>query len=337
MGLSREAGSALQLPMEAPNAEGRGQKAESATTLNVQTLAAAVGSTLEIRAIKEHLAKGQRMLAGDGMSQVTKTLLDLTQRKNFYAGDLLMSVEILRNVTDTFKRASYIPASDGVQNFFQIVSNLLDEENKEKWEDAQQIYPGSIELMQVIEDFIHIVGMGMMDFQNSYLMTGNVVASIQKLPAASVLTDINFPMKGRKGMVDWARNSEDRVVIPKSIFTPVSSKELDESSVFVLGAVLYKNLDLILPTLRNYTVVNSKIIVVTIRPEPKTTDSFLEIELAHLANGTLNPYCVLWDDAKTLESSVLFSLPFFKVNVLPEGVPETSSVQITSIVYFGEK
>lgn len=249
--------------------------------------------------IKEHLAKGQRMLAGDGMSQVTKTLLDLTQRKNFYAGDLLMSVEILRNVTDTFKRASYIPASDGVQNFFQIVSNLLDEDNKEKWEDAQQIYPGSIELMQVIEDFIHIVGMGMMDFQNSYLMTGNVVASIQKLPAASVLTDINFPMKGRKGMVDWARNSEDRVVIPKSIFTPVSSKELDESSVFVLGAVLYKNLDLILPTLRNYTVVNSKIIVVTIRPEPKTTDSFLEIELAHLANGTLNPYCVLWDDSKT--------------------------------------
>lgn len=55
------------------------------------------------------------MLAGDGMSQVTKTLLDLTQRKNFYAGDLLVSVEILRNVTDTFKRASYIPASDGVQ------------------------------------------------------------------------------------------------------------------------------------------------------------------------------------------------------------------------------
>ncbi|XP_071663031.1 adhesion G protein-coupled receptor B3 isoform X6 [Patagioenas fasciata] len=251
--------------------------------------------------IKEHLAKGQRTLAGDGMSQVTKTLLDLTQRKNFYAGDLLVSVEILRNVTDTFKRASYIPASDGVQNFFQIISNLLDEENKEKWEDAQQIYPGSVELMQVIEDFIHIVGMGMMDFQNSYLMTGNVVASIQKLPAASVLTDINFPMKGRKGMVDWARNSEDRVVIPKNIFTPMST-ELDESTVFVLGAVLYKNLELILPTLRNFTVVNSKIIVVTIRPEPKTTDSFLEIELAHLSNGTLNPYCVLWDDSRTNDS-----------------------------------
>ncbi|KAM4042817.1 adhesion G protein-coupled receptor B3 isoform 5-T5 [Anomaloglossus baeobatrachus] len=253
--------------------------------------------------IKEHLAKGQRMLAGEGMSQVTKTLLDLTQRKHFYAGDLLISVEILRNVTDTFKRASYIPASDGVQNFFQIVSNLLDEENKEKWEDAQQIYPGSIELMQVIEDFIHIVGMGMMDFQNSYLTTGNVVASIQKLPASSVLTDITFPMRGRKGMVDWARNSEDKVVIPKNIFTPMPS-DLEESTVYVLGAVFYKNLGLFLPSLRNFTVVNSKIIVVTIHPEPKYTDSLVEIELAHLNNvsGTLKPYCVLWDDSKSNDS-----------------------------------
>lgn len=49
------------------------------------------------------------------MSQVTKNLLDLTQRRNFYAGDLLSSVEILRNVTETFKRASYEPSSDDVQ------------------------------------------------------------------------------------------------------------------------------------------------------------------------------------------------------------------------------
>ncbi|XP_055771841.1 adhesion G protein-coupled receptor B3-like isoform X1 [Salvelinus fontinalis] len=68
-----------------------------------------------LSSIQGHLAKGQGKLAGDGMSQVTKTLLDLTQRRNFYAGDLLSSVEILRNVTDTFKRASYEPSSDDVQ------------------------------------------------------------------------------------------------------------------------------------------------------------------------------------------------------------------------------
>ncbi|XP_073706258.1 adhesion G protein-coupled receptor B3-like [Garra rufa] len=179
------------------------------------------------QSVQGHLAKGQRNLAGDGMSQVTKVLLDLTQRRNFYAGDLLSSVEILRNVTDTFKRASYEPSSDDVQNFFQIISNLLEEENREKWEDAQQIYPGSVELMQVIEEFIHIVGLGMKDFHNAYLMTGNLVASIQRLPAVSVMTDINFPMKGRKGMVDWARNSEDKVVIPKGIFVPQTADRQD--------------------------------------------------------------------------------------------------------------
>ncbi|XP_064172792.1 adhesion G protein-coupled receptor B3 isoform X2 [Anguilla rostrata] len=246
------------------------------------------------QSVKENLAKGQRATAGDGMSQVTKTLLDLTQRRSFYAGDLLTSVEILRNVTDTFRRASYVPSSDDVQNFFQTISNLLEEENREKWEDAQKIYPGSVELMQVIEDFIHIVGLGMKDFHNSYLMTGNLVASIQKLPAVSVMTDINFPMKGRKGMVDWARNSEDKVVIPKGIFIPQSA-EADGSPVFILGTVLYKTLGLMLPTPKNNTAVNSKVIAVTVRPDPRMQETPLEIELAHLANGTMNPFCALWD------------------------------------------
>ncbi|XP_067278204.1 adhesion G protein-coupled receptor B3 isoform X4 [Pseudorasbora parva] len=248
------------------------------------------------QSVQGHLAKGQRNLAGDGMSQVTKVLLDLTQRRNFYAGDLLSSVEILRNVTDTFKRASYEPSSDDVQNFFQIISNLLEEENREKWEDAQQIYPGSVELMQVIEEFIHIVGLGMKDFHNAYLMTGNLVASIQRLPAVSVMTDINFPMKGRKGMVDWARNSEDKVVIPKGIFVPQAA-DMDGSPVFILGMVLYKTLGLMLPAPRNNTAVNSKVIAVTVRPEPRVTEAQLEIELAHLANGTMNPFCALWDSS----------------------------------------
>lgn len=35
---------------------------------------------------------------------------------------------------------------------------------------------------------------------------------------------------------------------------------------------------------RNHTTVNSKVIAVTVRPEPKATESQLEIELAHLEN-----------------------------------------------------
>uniref|UniRef100_A0A8C6KPT7 Adhesion G protein-coupled receptor B3 n=1 Tax=Nothobranchius furzeri TaxID=105023 RepID=A0A8C6KPT7_NOTFU len=250
------------------------------------------------QSVQGHLAKGQRMLAGDGMSQVTKNLLDLTQRRNFYAGDLLSSVEILRNVTETFKRASYEPSSDDVQNFFQIISNLLEEENKEKWEDAQKIYPAAVELMQVIEDFIHIVGLGMKDFHNSYLMTGNLVASIQRIPAVSVTTDINFPMKGRKGMVDWARNSEDKVVIPKGLFVSQSA-DMEGSPVFILGTVLYKTLGLMLPSPKNHTAVNSKVIAVTVRPEPKSTESQLEIELAHLENVSISYFKPQMRDEET--------------------------------------
>lgn len=65
--------------------------------------------------LREHLAKGQRVLAGEGMSQVVRSLLELMARKTYYSGDLLFSVEILRNVTDTFKRATYTPSSEDVQ------------------------------------------------------------------------------------------------------------------------------------------------------------------------------------------------------------------------------
>lgn len=42
-------------------------------------------------------------------------------------------------------------------------------------------------------------------------------------------------------MVDWARNSEDRVVIPKSIFTPVSSKGKYEDNLGFEQRILIKS------------------------------------------------------------------------------------------------
>lgn len=81
------------------------------------------------------------------------------------------------------------------------------------------------------------------------------MASIQKLPAASVLTDINFPMKGRKGMVDWARNSEDRVVIPKNIFTPMSTGKKAYQHVNFLLALARKLCVCLMGSLYNIGVV----------------------------------------------------------------------------------
>ncbi|CAM4631952.1 unnamed protein product [Leuciscus chuanchicus] len=244
--------------------------------------------------LREHLAKGQRTLAGEGMSQIVRSLLELMSRKNYYSGDLLFSVEILRNVTDTFKRATYIPAPDDVQKFFQIVSLMLDIENLEKWEDAHQVSPGSVFLMRVVEDFIHLIGEAQKPFQSFLVVTNNLIITIQREPVSAVSSDINFPMKGRRGMKDWARSSDDKLFIPKEVFT-LSSDESDDTPYFVIGAILYRTLGFIMPPPKDPFVISSKILTVTVRPLPKPTEPLVSVELAPLLNGTTDPQCVVWD------------------------------------------
>ncbi|XP_075764622.1 adhesion G protein-coupled receptor B2 isoform X2 [Pelodiscus sinensis] len=247
--------------------------------------------------LREHLAKGQRMLAGEGMSQVVRSLLELMSRRTYYSGDLLFSVEILRNVTDTFKRATYIPSPEDVQRFFQVVSYMVDSENRDKWEDAQQVSPGTVHLMRVVEDFIHLVGDALKAFQSSLVVTDNLVISIQREPVSAVSSDINFPMKGRRGMKDWARHSEDKLFIPKLVLS-LSSSETDESTYFVIGAILYRTLGLILPPPRSPLAITSRVLTVSVRPLTKPTEPLISVELSHVLNGTLHPQCVTWDPSK---------------------------------------
>ncbi|XP_050921705.1 adhesion G protein-coupled receptor B2 isoform X2 [Lates calcarifer] len=248
--------------------------------------------------LREHLAKGQRTLAGEGMSQIVRSLLELLQRRSYYSGDLLFSTEILRNVTDTFKRATYIPAPDDVQKFFQIVSHMLDMENLEKWEDAHQVAPGAALLMRILEDFIHLIGEAQKPFQSFLVVTNNLMITIQREPVSAVSSDINFPMKGRRGMKDWARTAEDKLYIPKEVFTvPTEETEADSESTmyYVIGAILYRTLGVILPEPNPPVVINSKILTVTVRPEPQPSEPMVVVELSPLLNGTSDPQCVVWD------------------------------------------
>ncbi|NXG45641.1 AGRB2 protein, partial [Psilopogon haemacephalus] len=293
--------------------------------------------------LREHLAKGQRLLAGEGMSQVVRSLLELMARKTYYSGDLLFSVEILRNVTDTFKRATYTPSNEDVQRFFQVVSYMVDAENRDKWEDAQQVSPGSVHLMKVVEDFIHLVGDALKAIQSSLIVTDNLVISIQREPVSAVSSDINFPMKGRRGMKDWARSSEDKLFIPREVLSLASAvgmgvhtwewaqspcvrcltallsppccplpavpsllsppccvpAETEDSSHFVIGAVLYRTLGLILPPPRAPLAVTSKVLMVTVRPPTKPAEPLILVELSHIINGTSHPQCVTWDYSRT--------------------------------------
>jgi len=66
-----------------------------------------------------------------------------------------------------------------------------------------------------------------------------LVLGIHKLPA-NAATDITFPMKGWRGMVDWAKNSEDKVTVSKSLLSSgltgrqYSQGTLDEYFFFIL-------------------------------------------------------------------------------------------------------
>lgn len=158
---------------------------------------------------------------------------------------------------------------------------MVDVENRDKWEDAQQVRsvamcphdvptaslqcpcgvpwvpraaccpqvsPGSVHLMKVVEDFIHLVGDALKAFQSSLIVTDNLgerravgrwggswggvpgvtsavptVISIQREPVSAVSSDINFPMKGRRGMKDWARSSEDKLFIPREVLSLASA------------------------------------------------------------------------------------------------------------------
>ncbi|KFR12159.1 Brain-specific angiogenesis inhibitor 1, partial [Opisthocomus hoazin] len=243
---------------------------------------------------REHLSKAQRGLMGDGLSEVLQNLVEISQDGTSYSGDLLSTIDILRNMTEIFRRAYHSPTSADVQNFVQIISNLLSEENRDKWEEAQLIGPNAKELFRLVEDFIDVIGFRMKDFRDSYQVTDNLVLGIHKLPA-NAATDITFPMKGWRGMVDWAKNSEDKVTVSKSLLSS-GLTETDDSSVFVVGTVLYRNMGNILSLQRNSTVLNSKVISVTVKPFPRSLLTPLEIEFSHLYNGTTNQTCILWDE-----------------------------------------
>ncbi|KAJ8287345.1 hypothetical protein COCON_G00000040, partial [Conger conger] len=66
----------------------------------------------------------------------------------------------------------------------------------------------------------------------------------------------------------------------------------DETSYFVIGAVLYRTLGFILPPPQSPLVVSSKVLTVTVRPPPRETETTVAVELSSLLNGTSDQQCV---------------------------------------------
>ncbi|KAL2085025.1 hypothetical protein ACEWY4_020543 [Coilia grayii] len=237
---------------------------------------------------REHLSKAQRGLVGDGVSEVMTKLRVTSSDGTSYSGDLLAIVDVLKNMTEIFRRVQYSPSS-------------LD----------TRFGPNIKELFRLVDDFVDVISFRMKDFQDTYEVTDNLVLSIHKRPVMGT-ADISFPSKGWRNMVEWARNSDDRVTIPKDV---LASGKSDDTSTFVTGIVLYRNLGSILSLQRNSTVLNSKVISVTIKPTPGPLSTPVEIEFSHLYNSTINQTCIAWDESDS--SSLLGSWSTRSCRALP--------------------
>lgn len=64
-----------------------------------------------LRQTREHLSKAQRGLVGDGVSEVMTKLRETSSDGTSYSGDLLAIVDVLKNMTEIFRRAYYSPSS----------------------------------------------------------------------------------------------------------------------------------------------------------------------------------------------------------------------------------
>lgn len=60
---------------------------------------------------RDHLSKAQRGLVGDGVSEVMTKLRVTSSDGTSYSGDLLAIVDVLKNMTEIFRRSYYSPSS----------------------------------------------------------------------------------------------------------------------------------------------------------------------------------------------------------------------------------
>uniref|UniRef100_A0A673KMF5 Brain-specific angiogenesis inhibitor 1-like n=1 Tax=Sinocyclocheilus rhinocerous TaxID=307959 RepID=A0A673KMF5_9TELE len=227
--------------------------------------------------MRDHVIRSQSGQLVDGVSEVLSKVRMVSTDNMKYSGDLLAVMEVLRNSTEIFRGSKMSLSNADVENYAHTISNLLQETHREKWDEAQLMGANIKEFFSLIESFIDMIGRQMRDFQDIYEITDNLELSIQKRPR-TMTSDVTFPLKGWRGIIDWVRNSEEKVTVSRSALS------LDQSTGFVTGIVLYRNLAPILSFQSNSTLLNSKVVTVTVKPNPGFLLAPVEIDFPHLHN-----------------------------------------------------
>ncbi|CAF97520.1 unnamed protein product [Tetraodon nigroviridis] len=215
---------------------------------------------------REHLSKAQRGLVGDGVSEVMTKLKVTSSDGTSYSGDLLAILDVLKNMTEIFRRAYYSPSSADMRNFVQSLSNMLMEENRDRWEEAQLLGPNIRQLFRLVEDFVDVIGLRMKAFQDMYEVTDNLVLSVHKRPVVAH-GGHQLPHEGLAGHGGLGPQLGGQ------------SHPSQEHRVHRAD--------------RNSTVLNSKILSVTIKPSPVLLSAPVVIDFSHLYNVSTFTWRVL--------------------------------------------
>uniref|UniRef100_A0A8D2ZKC3 Adhesion G protein-coupled receptor B1b n=1 Tax=Scophthalmus maximus TaxID=52904 RepID=A0A8D2ZKC3_SCOMX len=229
---------------------------------------------------RDYISKAQMGQSVDGVAEVISRLRFSSDEGTKYSGDLLAIMEMLKNTTELYKGTRLRLSNADVVNYIQTISNLLKEEHHDKWEEVQLMGASVKEFFRLVEDFVNMLGVQMSGFQDVYEVTENFVLSIHKRPTATN-SNFTFPVKGWRGMLDWVRNSEEKISVSRDA---LSIKESDGNDAFVTGIVLYRNLSSILSLQSNSSLLNSKVVTVIVNPTTTLLSSPVEIEFPHLHN-----------------------------------------------------
>ncbi|XP_020495891.1 adhesion G protein-coupled receptor B1 isoform X2 [Labrus bergylta] len=250
---------------------------------------------------RDYISKAQTGQSVDGIAEVISRLRFSSDEGARYSGDLLAVMETMKNTTELYHGTRLRLSSADIENYVQTISNLLKEEHRDKWEEAQLMGDNIKSFLRLVEDFVNMIGVQMSGFQDIYEVTENLVLSIHKRPTTTS-SNFTFPVKGWRGMLDWVRTSEEKISVSRDA---LSVEQTDGNDAFVTGIVLYRNLASFLSFQSNTTLLNSKVVSVIVSPNPTLLSSPVEIEFPHLHNGTMNETCLSWDESET--SSLLGS------------------------------
>uniref|UniRef100_A0A3Q3QHB9 Adhesion G protein-coupled receptor B1b n=1 Tax=Monopterus albus TaxID=43700 RepID=A0A3Q3QHB9_MONAL len=250
---------------------------------------------------RDYISKAQMGQSVDGLAEVISLMEIMKNTTELYKGTRLRLSNDRVILNNVWMLLLHLPLFNDLQNYVQTISNLLKEEHRDKWEEAQLMGASIKEFLRLVEDFVNMIGMQMSGFQDIYEVTENLVLSIHKRPTTTS-SNFTFPVKGWRGMLEWVRTSEERLTVSRDA---LSIEQSDGNDAFVTGIVLYRNLASILSFQSNTSLLNSKVVTVIVKPNPTLLSSPVEIEFPHLHNGTMNETCLSWDESET--SSLLGS------------------------------